>query len=129
MLLQLKGNDIIILVSTPYMDEAVLCDRVALIQQGKLLSIDSPAQIIESYDSAIWAIRAGDLYRLKLDLESYNNTKSAFLFGREIHITLHREKDGENELRAYLASKNYSDISLQLINAGIEDCFMELMGK
>jgi ABC-2 type transport system ATP-binding protein len=129
MLLQLKGNDIIILVSTPYMDEAVLCDRVALIQQGKLLSIDSPAQIIESYDSAIWAIRAGDLYRLKMDLESYDNTKSVFLFGREIHITLHREKDGENELRAYLASKNYSDISLQLINAGIEDCFMELMGR
>ena len=129
MLLQLRGKDISILVSTPYMDEAVLCDRVALIQQGKLLSMDPPSQIIESYDSDIWSIRAGDLYSLKQDLESYENTRSAFLFGREVHITLHREKDGENELRAYLAGKNYSDFSLKLIKAGIEDCFMELMGR
>ena len=129
MLLLLKGKDITILVSTPYMDEAVLCDRVALIQDGKLLSVDRPESIVHNYGLAIWALSANDLYSLKHDLESYENARSVFLFGREIHITLHREEEGEMDLREFLAGKDYKEFSISKIKPGIEDCFMELMGR
>ena len=129
MLLRLKGKDMSILVSTPYMDEAVLCDRVALIQNGKLLSLDRPEKIIQAFGYTLWAMNAKDLYRLKQDLETFEITRSVFLFGRELHITLQQEKNGEKELRDFLSGKDYKDFTLSRIDPGIEDCFMELMGS
>ncbi|MCK4855892.1 MAG: ABC transporter ATP-binding protein, partial [Bacteroidales bacterium] len=88
MLIRLKGSDLTILVSTPYMDEAELCDRVALLQDGKLLSVNTPARIKENYQQQLWALRAENMYRLKSDLAGYENTRSVFLFGRDLHVTL-----------------------------------------
>ena len=128
MLLRLKGKDLSILVSTPYMDEAALCDQVALIQEGKLLSVDRPKAIVKAFGSPLWAVSAADLYILKQDLESYENTRSVFLFGRDLHITLQKEENAEEDMRAFLGERKHNDVKFTRIKPGIEDCFMELMG-
>ena len=88
MLQRLKEKDIAILVSTPYMDEASLCDRVALIQKGRLLSIDQPGKIVSAFDKPLLAIRTNDMYRLIHDLRAFEPGHSAFPFGEYVHLSL-----------------------------------------
>jgi len=127
MLLRLQGSDLTILVSTPYMDEAMLCSRVALMQHGSILAVDSPGNIIRDYQPQIWAVSSADLYRLKQDIESWDNARTVYLFGRELHITLLREEKGDKLIEEYLESRSFEDFSIRKIDPGIEDCFMELM--
>ncbi len=128
MLVRLKAHDITILVSTPYMDEAELCDRVALIQDGQILSVETPDKIIGNYNDRLLAIRAADLYQLKKDLEEYEYTNSAYLFGQDIHLTL-RDVDKEKELKGYLVKMGHRDLSIDHIRPNIEDCFLDLMTR
>ena len=71
MLLRLKQQGITILVSTPYMDEASLCDRIALIQNGQFLQIDTPADIVRSYSRSLWAVQSDRMHALLNDLHAY----------------------------------------------------------
>jgi ABC-2 type transport system ATP-binding protein len=128
MLLRLKGSDLTILVSTPYMDEAELCDRVALLQDGQLLSVDTPLKIKQQYRQQLWALRAENMYRLKLDLAGYEDTRSVFLFGQDLHLTLKQDDTPEN-LHAWLEELGHRKIHIEAIQPGVEDCFMELMSK
>lgn len=128
MLLRLKGSDLTILVSTPYMDEAELCDRVALLQDGKLLSVNTPARIKEVFEQQLWALRAENMYRLKNDLAGYGDTRSVFLFGQDLHITL-KQEDRPEKLQAWLEKMGHKQIHIESIQPGVEDCFMELMSK
>jgi len=128
MLIRLKGADLTILVSTPYMDEAELCDRVALLQDGKLLSVNTPAKIKEKYPQQLWALRAENMYNLKNDLAGYDDTRSVFLFGQDLHVTL-KQADGPEKLQAWLEKMGHKQIYMEAIQPGVEDCFMELMSK
>jgi ABC-type multidrug transport system ATPase subunit len=128
MLIRLKGADLTILVSTPYMDEAELCDRVALLQAGKLLSVNTPAKIKEKYPQQLWALRAENMYNLKNDLAEYDDTRSVFLFGQDLHVTL-KQAGGPEKLQAWLEKMGHKQIYIEAIQPGVEDCFMELMSK
>ena len=128
MLVRLKTHDITIMVSTPYMDEAEICDRVALIQNGRILSVDTPGNIIGQYRGKLLSVSSPDLYSLKLDLEAYVNTLSAYLFGQVLHLTL-AEEDSEEDLEEFLEKKGYKDIVVNRIRPTIEDCFLALMVK
>ena len=128
MLLRLKGSDLTILVSTPYMDEAELCDRVALLQDGKLLSVNTPGRIKEDFQQQLWALRAENIYSLKNDLAGYADTRSVFLFGQDLHITL-KQEDRPEKLQAWLEKMGHKKIHIESIQPGVEDCFMELMSK
>jgi ABC-type multidrug transport system ATPase subunit len=128
MLLRLKGSDLTILVSTPYMDEAELCDRVALLQDGKLLSVNTPAMIKENFQQQLWALRAENMFNLKNDLAGYGDIRSVFLFGRDLHITL-KQEDRSGKLKAWLEKKGHKQIHIEAIQPSVEDCFMELMSK
>ena len=64
MLKRLQQKGITILVSTPYMDEAELCDRIALIQDGKILEIDTPESIVKHYPNPIYNVRSSNMYQL-----------------------------------------------------------------
>ncbi len=128
MLIRLKGSDLTILVSTPYMDEAELCDRVALLQDGKLLSVNTPVRIKENYRQQLWALRAENMYRLKSDLAGYENTRSVFLFGRDLHVTLKGGNTPE-DLHVWLEEMGHQQIHIEAIQPTVEDCFMELMSK
>lgn len=127
MLQRLKQKGIAILVSTPYMDEAMLCDRVALIQNGQLLNIDTPQHIIQQFGKPMWALRARNMYRLIQDLRAFPGTDSCYAFGEYLHLTLREGKAGVDDLQAYLSPKQHEQFTMLPVQPGIEDCFMELM--
>ena len=124
MLKRLKAQGITILVSTPYMDEANLCDRIALIQKGEILSIDTPAKIIQSYPEKLYAIKSSNAFKLLQDVRNYSGTETCFAFGDALHTTF---KSGEEELLNYLKTKGHNDASIGIITPTIEDCFIELL--
>ena len=127
MLARLRSSGITIVVSTPYMDEASRCDRVALIQNGGIMSIDTPASIRKNFGRALWAVIADDTYRLLADLRRFKATRSAFPFGEYIHLTPGDEQLKSGEIESYLQSMGHSHIAVRQIEPSIEDCFMEMM--
>ncbi|MND51513.1 putative ABC transporter ATP-binding protein YbhF [compost metagenome] len=128
MLKKLKEQGITILVSTPYMDEATLCDRIALIQSGKILSIDTPEQIIGSYKGNLYAIKSNKIYQLLKDVHQYAETLSCYAFGEYLHIQF-KNNNTENEtlLINYLKQKDHRNLTLKQTIPTIEDCFIKLM--
>lgn len=127
MLKRLKKEGITIIVSTPYMDEASLCDRVALIQSGGILSIDKPGMIVQKYRRKLMAVRADDLYRLVGDLRDYAPGTDINLFGSKIHVSSDQEDYDQEALEAFLVQKGHSGVEISPVDPGIEDCFIELM--
>jgi ABC-2 type transport system ATP-binding protein len=127
MLKKLKNSGITILVSTPYMDEAGLCDRVALIQGGKILKMDVPNMISADFDKKLLAIRSESLYELIRDLQAYPDADSVYPFGEYVHYTSKSNQPDEKGIFDYLSAKGQKDIVVKQIPAGIEDCFMRLM--
>ena len=109
----LKTQNISILVSTPYMDEATLCDRIALMQHGTILSINTPANIIQQYPNKLYAIKTNGNRRLLEELRANPTVNTCYIFGEYLHITFNNETP---------------DIpNIQQIQPGIEDCFIHLM--
>jgi ABC-2 type transport system ATP-binding protein len=128
MLKGLKQQGITILVSTPYMDEATLCERIALIQNGSIMSIDTPDTIIKQYPDTLFAVRADNMSRLLNVLRSNNQIKSCFSFGDFHHITFQNGNEhSQNELIQILQVANFQDIEIKHITPSIEDCFINLM--
>ncbi len=126
MLKRLQKKDITILVSTPYMDEAELCDRVALIQDGKILEIDTPQAIVKHYPKSIYNVRANNMYQLISSLKAYEFNHSAYPFGEFIHYTDRRTDFDPAHLLQYLKSRDLSNIIIEKTLPTIEDTFMEL---
>lgn len=126
MLKNLQQKGITIVVSTPYMDEASLCNRVALIQKGRIMSIDKPSEIEKTYGEPLYAIYSDNLYKLKNDLLALKECRSAYLFGQYVHFTATSELNKE-KLEQTLNEKAHKNLSIEIINPGIEDCFMKLM--
>ena len=129
----LKQSGLPILVSTAYMDEATRCDRVGLIQQGRILAVDAPAAIAARYPNPLIAVHANERHRLIQSLRDYQHAKSVYPFGDEVHYsdarTAKATGDIVAELRTYLSAGGFTDVRVQPIAAGIEDAFMELMGQ
>lgn len=127
MLRKLKErHGITILVSTPYMDEAMQCDRIALIQDGKFLKIDTPRAIIAAYGERLWAVRGDNMHRLLDDLREYPSVKTAFSFGETFHVTVD-DSVGTKDLMTYLLERKHENVSVYPVEATIEDCFMSLI--
>lgn len=129
MLYRLKQMGISILVSTPYMDEASMCDRVALIQNGQIMQINTPASIIDGYPHPLFAVTTGDTYKVMDELAVFPATYSAFAFGHTVHLSLKSAKEDVAEVSEYLQAKGFHDFSIERVKANIEDCFMDLMKK
>jgi len=126
MLKRLQQKGITILVSTPYMDEAALCDRIALIQKGSILKIDTPENIIKKYDKTIYDVQSNNTYQLIQDLKNYPSQYSVFAFGEYIHYIDKRGDFNPLELENYLKQNGHQDIVLKISKTTIEDVFMDL---
>lgn len=129
MLKRLRNEGITTIVSTPYMDEASRCDRVALMQGGTILDTNTPKGIISKYPWPLAVVMAGDMYHLPHILMDYPGTHSAYRFGDKIHVALKREDDSERELEEYLRSRGFDKINISMAEPTVEDCFMDLMRK
>lgn len=127
MLKRLKAKGITIMVSTPYMDEATLCDRIALIQHGKILSIDQPENISAAYADPLFEVKGGKMSTLLKLLVHFEETKSAFAFGDSVHLTLKNPTDGEQRVTAFLNQQGIEESSIHRMKPTIEDCFIQLL--
>ncbi len=128
MLKGLKHRGITILVSTPYMDEAMRCERIALIQKGVVFTVDTPQAIIGGYEGPLYAARASRPYALMQALRKTPEVRDCFGFGDALHFTLHDpEAPYPDQLLRRLQQDGHSDLEIQLIQPGIEDCFIRLM--
>ena len=126
MLKKLKADGITILVSTPYMDEASLCDRIALIQNGKLLSIDSPGKVIESFQHPLLAVKSSNMLSLLNHLQDIPTVENAYPFGEYHHAVMKANYDS-NELKSFLKEKGEANVEVMQVQPNIEDCFIALM--
>lgn len=124
MLRRLRQEGITILVSTPYMDEANRCDRIALIQKGSILSIDTPAGIVDAFPRTLYAVRSTKPHQLLRDVRDFPDTDTCFAFGESLHVTF---KGDPKPLIPYLNKKGQTDATMQEITPGIEDCFIHLL--
>lgn len=129
----LRASGLPILVSTAYMDEATRCDRIALMQQGRILAVDAPATIAGRYPHPLLAVHANERHRLIQALRNYPHAASAYPFGDVAHYSDARKELSTDhiaaELRAYLSGEGFTDVRVTPIAAGVEDAFMDLMGQ
>ena len=122
-------KELTIVVSTPYMDEANLCDRIALIQKGHILQIDKPAAIINAFDKTLFAVKTSNMHKLISDVRDLTEVNSCFGFGDYLHVTTNNNSTDENHLIAAITAKQHTEIEVKIIQPEIEDCFMALMEK
>lgn len=120
-----RDHGITIIASTPYMDEAMQCDRIALMQNGEFLRTDTPAGIISGYRGTLWSVSSNRMHALLADLRAWRHTLSVFSFGRTYHLSVAPEASF-SDLNEYLLRLGHADIEIEEIPAGIEDCFMAL---
>lgn len=118
-------HGITIVASTPYMDEAVQCDRISLMQDGSFLCTDTPAGITGSYEGILWSVRSDMTHRLLDDLRSWSGTETAFSFGGTCHAAVSGGAVSA-ALRDYLEGMGHTGIAITEIQAGIEDCFITM---
>ena len=126
MLKRLQQKGITILVSTPYMDEAALCDRIALIQDGNILEVDTPNAIVGHFPKPLYNISAHNMYSLIESLTNYEHTYSIFPFGEFVHYTDKHDPIDKASLITYLELQGLTDIKIEKTQPTIEDTFMEL---
>jgi len=124
MLQRLKREGITILVSTPYMDEANRCDRIALIQKGSILSVDTPKGIVDAFPQDLFAVRSAKTHQLLRDVRDFPGTDTCFAFGESLHVTF---KGDPRPLIPWLKQKGQADATMEKITPGIEDCFIHLL--
>lgn len=127
MLKQLQQEGITILVSTPYMDEAAMCDRVALIQNGKIMRTDTPENIVAGFGESLWSIGGAPMHQLLQVLRSYPETKTVFPFGEVCHWTSKQLNIDTQALQSYLLQQGLNKTIIASVSPGIEDVFMKLM--
>jgi ABC-2 type transport system ATP-binding protein len=126
MLKNLKTKGITILVSTPYMDEAALCDRIALIREGRFLITDTPENIIKKYSKTLWSVSGEKMSKLLTDLRQHPVVTKCYAFGDCHHVTIDSGQLTMDSLKKWLEEKDHSGVEIRPIEPGIEDCFMDL---
>ena len=127
MLKRLKEQQISILVSTPYMDEASLCDRIALIQNGDIMSVDTPQNIINSFPAPLYAVKSNDFYRMLKSFRSDPAVSNCYAFGEYLHLTLKDEHNSEGFIRLLADKYRIENFEVNRITPTIEDSFIRLM--
>jgi ABC-2 type transport system ATP-binding protein len=129
MLDKLKEENITILVSTPYMDEAGRCDRVALMQEGRLLSVDTPEGIVSSYENDLLAVKSVNMYQLLFDVMDFQGTIRAYRSGEFIHVAVKKGSGPGHNLLAHLSGIGHKNVIVKPILPSVEDSFMALMNS
>lgn len=127
MLKRLKAQGITIVVATPYMDEATLCDRIALLQNGKILSVDTPENISAAYPERLFAVRSNNMSAMLKALAHYDTVLSCFSFGEYAHVAVAKKSPvTAADIVEYLEQKGFGDLEAAPVEATIEDCFIRL---
>lgn len=128
MLKKLKQSGLTIMVSTPYMDEAALCDRIALMQSGKVLSVNTPQRLVDEFGQTLFSVKGENMHQMLQQLRKYDGTESCFAFGESLHLTL-RQKYNKEDVLFYLRKSDFTAAQIEEIIPGIEDSFIKLLNS
>jgi ABC-type multidrug transport system ATPase subunit len=126
MLKKLKLQGITVMVSTPYMDEASLCDRIALMQQGEIFTVDTPKNIRKNYPRKLYAVESDNIYQSLMQLRQNPAVFSAYSFGESLHVSFDKQLINNDELAVI---EKEIDCRLTEIDPTVEDCFIQLITK
>lgn len=127
MLKNLKAQGITIMVSTPYMDEANLCDRIAFIDHGNILQTANPNELITQFHKQVWSIKHPQMYDLLKFVRTLPQIEDCYAFG-EVHHCIFKEKtDHPDDFRQALASKGFHQVEIIAVIPNVEDCFLALI--
>ena len=125
---RLKQKGLTTVVSTPYMDEATRCDRIALVHRGRLLGVDTPEAITRAFERPLLGVRAKDRYKALLALRKFEHAQSAYPFGDVIHYTDKRVGASLDaivqDLKTFLRGKGFADASSEALTPTVEDSFI-----
>jgi len=127
MLQTLKSYNITTMVSTPYMDEAKLCECIALIQNGKLLAVDAPEAIVAKFNRNLFGVQSTHSNALLKPLREFKKTRHCFAFGKILHLTLKDFSTTENDVVEFLKTHGHENVHVWRMQPEIEDCFIEWM--
>lgn len=126
MLARIKASGVTIMVSTPYMDEASLCDRIALILNGKIIDKGTPKEIVSHYKNRLYSVKGNNMFQILNVLRPLDGVKQCSSFGCECHVAVGEGGPDKNVLMDALISAGLEGCSVEEISAGIEDCFIGL---
>lgn len=126
MLYRIRNAGVTMLVSTPYMDEASLCDRISLIQKGRIIETGTPAGIVAKYPHRLFGVSGMPAYSLLKYLRQCPGVLRCFSFGSEHHVAVDPARTSTEHLQATLEQAGFRQVVVREISASIEDCFMEL---
>lgn len=126
MLAELKSKGISMLVSTPYMDEASRCDRIALINEGHILGIDTPQGIVAGFDEPLYAVSSKEMFGLLIEARRTRGVKKCYPFGEVHHMVTERGFDTAR-FADELTGLGFRNVVVRPVEAGIEDVFIKLM--
>jgi len=129
MLKRLKQQGITILVSTPYMDEATRCERIALMQSGNILSVDTPGNIAKKFPEKLFAVKADNMGKLLDGLRNTRFVKTCNAFGSHHHVTMDNGGLTMDNLKRQLIESGHKKVEINEITPSIEDCFIHLLDK
>ncbi|MEZ4899680.1 MAG: ABC transporter ATP-binding protein [Saprospiraceae bacterium] len=125
---KLKEEGMTMIVSTPYMDEARRCDRIAMMHHGELLDISTPDDLISSFGKPLYAVQSDRMFALLQDLRKYDATDTCFAFGEAHHVTFKKPIEPA-DLNGYLQMQGHHHIDIQRIQPTVEDCFMDQLAS
>ena len=126
MLRRIRESGVSILVSTPYMDEAALCDRIAMISEGHIIGGGTPEQIRESYPDKLYAAKGSDIFGMLRILRATEGVIECNSFGSLCHVSVVETGPDASTLESVLKQAGFADARVESIEPGIEDCFMRL---
>lgn len=126
MLSNLKSQGITILVSTPYMDEATRCDRIALMNEGKILVIDSPEGIIRNFNKPLYELAGNNMFALLQETRKLEHVIKCYPFGSAHHTVTSVGFSIEKAI-ASLSENGLKDVTISPAKPTIEDVFIELI--
>ena len=125
MLATLKEKGITIMVSTSYMDEAQRCERIALIDKGKILDVNTPQKLVAGLDENLWNASAKDMYPLLGAIRTLPDVKNCYTFGATLHVATASSFNPDSAISA-LKAKGIPDAKIYPAKGDIEDLFIKL---
>ncbi len=128
LLKNIKQYGVTVVVSTPYMDEATRCDRIALVQEGKIITLNSPTGIVKEFKGTLYSLKTTATFSLLQLLEKFSVPCSFYPFGEYMHIVFYGDAENKvNTLKNFLDQHQHPYSQLEKIEPAIEDCFIELV--
>lgn len=125
MLKEIRSYGITIVVSTPYMEEAILCDKISLMFDGKVVDSGTPDEITNRFKHPLYVAKSKNIPNLLKVMREMKGIKTVNSFGQTLHIIPENQSIGIQEINDFINSKNISDVEVSKGNAGIEDCFID----